>query len=425
LGCSSPCALAQFGVIEAFDIREVEMNGIKRIARIFIFVGSIVLLGGCNGADPVAVIQPAADVHCEQARVWAGAAESDPLPEMASCGPASGWQGLAAGGWVTTDDDGEAWLDINGCQTIYLYQRSDLRKSSCSGASGSAVCSISGTSAYNNSCSSEVIIETPTSRVNLAGTWVAITYLEDLQLSLISVFDGAAFVEPVLEIEQGRLGDPIEVKANQFIFTAPDDRARNIADLPVREPISFDELGRIVTALQIEPWYERVFDQAITDEVLDQVSGLLDPSSGEPPDGVGGLEIWFEGGGAALEDLRVQEAVLRSVPYLDLIGELFPEQERAFIWDVGAASYEGNIELDQDKALVLLEEAGYSGDFFFLLIYSRGDKNINALAGSMVDWLSKVRIGVEQVEAGSPEEADKLINTFLDNGDAVIWLNTR
>ena len=125
------------------------------------------------------------------------------------------WHGLDAGGCVTTDDIGEAKLDIDGCMFIYVLQDSrQLVRRGCrkdAAISGNASCSVQGTSVYNNACAGEVIVQTPSAEIQLHGTWLAVTYLPNLELSLVQVYEGRARVLPVTDLEEYKL--------------APDDQA--------------------------------------------------------------------------------------------------------------------------------------------------------------------------------------------------------
>lgn len=186
------------------------------------------------------------------------------------------WHAVKEGARVRTDKQGEGWLRVRDCMTVYVFQKSEMMIAPCSKSeytSGSINCQLAGTSVYNNTCESRIkqIIETPTAEVTLEGTWVSVSYLPAHQLTLTMVFQGQASIRPVISMEGRRLGEPVVVKESQFWLSAPDDRRAAIADLPTavdaRQPQGFDRLPSLLDALGMNEWRDRIWKRAAEDKI--------------------------------------------------------------------------------------------------------------------------------------------------------------
>ena len=186
------------------------------------------------------------------------------------------WHAVKEGARVRTDAEGEGWLRVRDCMTVYVFQKSEMMIAPCSKSeytSGSINCQLAGTSVYNNSCESRIrqIIETPTAEVTLEGTWVSVTYLPAHQLTLTMVFQGQASIRPVIHMEGRKLGEPVVVKESQFWLSVPEDRRGEISDLPTaadaRQPQGFDRLQTLLDALGMNEWRDRIWKRAAEDKI--------------------------------------------------------------------------------------------------------------------------------------------------------------
>ena len=196
------------------------------------------------------------------------------------------WHKLEDGDHVSTDTGGEGLLNINGCMSIYVYRDSELMAAPCSKsehASGSVICSIAGTSAFNNSCRNKVTIQTDSAEILLHGTWVTVTYVPRRQLSLVTVEKGGATILPVKRTEGRVLADPIEVGEGQYCFTAPGERPQPIHGLPARPALRQAPLPAVGKELNLTPLSETIKKQAERDNVSPPV--ITAPTGGE--DGAG------------------------------------------------------------------------------------------------------------------------------------------
>jgi hypothetical protein len=245
--------------------RRQVMWGMVSAVIIIVVIGIALVAGG-----DIAVVQSDFRVKCEDEVVWAGAGDADPVPKLSD----DDWHDLPAGGLVKTDDDGQGIVQIKiddrECLKIYIFQRSRLQKAACPKSDytgGNVTCALEGTSVFNNLCASKVVIQTPSADLELEGTWVAVSYLPERQLTLVTVLEGQVIVLPVLDFESRGLGQPISVAEQEFLYTAPDAALEQVGDVPTRTSVSVDELGPVVEILDIEAWMERVREKARDDDV--------------------------------------------------------------------------------------------------------------------------------------------------------------
>jgi len=255
-----------------------------------------ILVAGCGPASPppdtitpppgtltpppgeiVVVTLPPSRVRRELPEVWAGPGEEPVLPRLED----EDWHALLDGGLVTTDGNGEGWVDISQedkkCMLIYIFQDSELRKAPCpkSDYTGRNVtCALAGTSVYNNSCAGEIIIQTPSAEIRLESTWVAVTYLPEQQLTVVMVFDAdeekvdKVTVWPVRQLDPRTLDEPpVEVVEEHFWFSTPGARADPVAGLEARVAHPFERLLPLVEALDLWAWIDRIKVRADDDNV--------------------------------------------------------------------------------------------------------------------------------------------------------------
>lgn len=375
-------------------------------------VGMLLAACGRGGATPTKVAELEADSQVRRASavVWAGPDNVSVLPRLDD----SAWHALSAGSLVTTDASGEGWISISDCMLIYVFQSSGLVKAACPKSDytgGNVTCAIEGTSVYNNDCAGQIIIQTLSAEVELQGTWLSVTYLPERQLTLVMVFEGEATVQPVLDFDARTLGNPIDVEEGHFWFTTPGDTGERVAGLDAREPHPFDRLPPLIDELDLAPWIDRIRVRADGDQV---------PFPEFPPSA--SAEVFLQGGGGALENEAVQQAVLRAVPWAGLTEELFPGQDVPVTTALPGVEIDAReVEHNPDLARELLTRAGFPNGFGLVLLYAPGDDEIAAMAGVVVDSLREVGI---QVKSGavSAAEAPDVLREIVLGGDAALWL---
>jgi len=219
--------------------------------------------------------------------VWAGSSSGGAMPPQLTDGA---WHNLGSGDRVTTDGSGEACLDFEGCMLIYLFRDgSNLVKSGCSRSSrsgGNVTCAIEGTGVYNNSCATQVVVETDSATITLNGTWLVVTYLPRWQLTLVLVSEGQADVQPVRDVGTRTMASSIQVAGQHFVFTAPDSMLNAIegtAGLNARQAYSYDEFAAFIQGLQERTGESRLESWMASAQERARLDGVSFPSAETSP----------------------------------------------------------------------------------------------------------------------------------------------
>ncbi len=222
------------------------------------------------GASPSAKNSSNSTVRRVDANVMAG--ENAPLPLLADNSP----HDLAPRTQVNTDPNGEARLELAGCEAVYLFQLSQMTYASCSkseAVGGGVNCLQGGTAVYNSECAGRIeqVIQTPTANVTPKGTWLVVTYLPDKQLTIVVVLKGAAEVRPVTDMESRTLGEPILVQENQFTLTVPERQAdqQDYDAASLRKPKPLSDAPTQLNQY-LKPWLSRIKKHAEEDKLARQ-----------------------------------------------------------------------------------------------------------------------------------------------------------
>jgi hypothetical protein len=200
------------------------------------------------------------------------------------------WHELFGVRMVTTDNSGQAQLRGPDCDWAFVYQNSGLKLSPCSKGGGTGDCAVG--AVLSSDC--DISIRTMPADVHKIGTWVAVIYLEESQVTLVIVGEGAASVIPATELEfelvdrermefevfTRELGEEIPVKVEnrepRLLYTASDqrlDELRQFGELPpAREPLGMEALPPLRETLgQLDPilnlWVEEIQKQAAQDDI--------------------------------------------------------------------------------------------------------------------------------------------------------------
>ncbi|MGI8783011.1 MAG: hypothetical protein ACR2L2_05095 [Acidobacteriota bacterium] len=248
-----------------------------------------------DSAPTTAVVPPSkVRRHLAQVAVVTAGAPSELVDDA--------WHEIADETRVSTDAHGEGVLKLSGCLDIYLFQASGLVKAPCPRSalkSRNILCALRGTSAIYNSCAEKVVIETASAEIELQGTWLSVTYLPERQASVIALFDGRAPVRPVLNSAERTLGEPSEVAAGQFWFSAPDGISQPVAGLAARQSHPLERFPAVIQELRLEPWIDRIRQRAKADKISfpelpsgppDLVITALE-ITGDPVESAGGVEL--------------------------------------------------------------------------------------------------------------------------------------
>lgn len=201
------------------------------------------------------------------------------------------WHDLYSGDRIATDANGEAEVNIQNCMRVYVFRDSQLIRSACpkvASQSGNAYCAQAGTSLFNNSCANRLTIQTESAEITVEGTYFSITYLPAQELTFLLVFKGKVRVRPIANGEPS--GEPVEVAEGQFLITVPEEKRTLVSQLDPSllsgKPASLDRFREAVVTLKLQPWMQKIFEQARADQirlVIPSPNGSVVPS----PNGAG------------------------------------------------------------------------------------------------------------------------------------------
>jgi len=162
------------------------------------------------------------------------------------------WHKLPPYSEITTDDAGEGELRIAGCMLVHIFRQSGLTTAPCSKErymSGSIICALAGVITFNKWCNDKVIIETSSARMELEGTWVAVTHSPKERVTVTIVLEGKARIWAMENKEV--IGEPVNVEKGQFWFNGPGKEPGNVSGVSARQPQSLKQLPAVTKALQI------------------------------------------------------------------------------------------------------------------------------------------------------------------------------
>lgn len=217
----------------------MKVRSLFRGAVLWAVLAVVGLMQGCGPQSTgVAVITPDSQVRRLSPAVFAGS--SQPLPELTGSSPVS----LAAGGMVSTDNKGEAEVKIQGCLTLYVYQKGSLTRSTCRKSdvtSGLGVCSTDGMTGVVNQCLSKIDIQTPSASAQSSSTWYTVIYLPEEQLTIVQVMEGEVTVRPLIDPAADEWPEGQGLGGPALWFTAPGPDAPVINGLPGRQALPLED----------------------------------------------------------------------------------------------------------------------------------------------------------------------------------------
>lgn len=375
--------------------------------------------GGTSGptstvVDEVVVLsEDNGEVGCAIAEVGIGGPNATTLNAIGDCGePIPSWEALAKNGRISTDNDGEAQIRIDKdemCGLLYVFRDSDLVVSSCPEQSSGSACVQQGSIAFSNSCSGVLTVQTPSATVKLVGTWVAVSYIPETDLTLASTFEGSVEVTP-----RDAPDVPTFVEEGSFYYTTGGNEISDIVGIPSREAIDVAALPDFIAATQLEADYVGVFDRAIIDGVL-------------PPPLFGFDYVNIRGGGELFEDEALANAFVTAIDWQTQVPELDLGNSGSIQALLGAEPGISLLEIsyDLDRSLATFEEAGFDGRSVVILYETAEADAVGALltSGGGLEPMAGV-FSFELVEAESSLEARQLYADLIAEGLDVFWISS-
>jgi len=353
------------------------------------------------------------DVSCAIGRAWAGDRLESPIPALPQCGsPAPPTRRVSAGGLVVTDACGQATV-TSACGTIYVFHDSTLTFSRCdrqTAVTGNA-CLADGAIAWDNTCSGDrAAIATPSASLTLSGTWMSAVYLAERDLALFAVLDGEGGATAI--DEQGApVDDRDAVRKGEFWFSSPGSDPPRVAGLEPRTAYAMEDLPRVARELRLDTWFAAIRRQAEASRV--DIGVIPDIPA-----------INLRGRGGPLDDRRVQDAVLLTTDWFDIVNELFPNGEGRIVSLIGSEGPPFDIrdmETDVERAQQLLKDAGAEG--FSVTVIADDAPGLGALVDFYSGTLEDIGLSAD-VRILDTAGAVEVYGELVERGEPTLWFAT-
>jgi hypothetical protein len=272
--------------------------------------------------------------------------------------------------------DGSVWVFDNSTLSVWTCtKKAETEKES--------FCDEEGSAAFNINCSARFdIVDTPSAQVNIKATAFTVSFLPDRQLTLVTVLRGVVEVTPVRNLDAQDFAKPVPVGQGYFLYTMPGKESPEIARIQARTAQPLYKLPALVYELGIRDWMDDITRWGEMEQLLDPTWPFL------------GVTIDFDGG--QLADPRVQEAFVTAIDQDAVLGRAFPDQEVGLTAVIdGEPRDASTIPYAPEKALALLEEAGYKHGQLVMIIFPGEDDQRATVAKLVAGDLSRIGIEIE------------------------------
>lgn len=400
----------------------MKARSLLRDAVLWAVLAVMGLMQGCGPQSTgVAVITPDSQVRRLSPAVFAGS--SQPLPELTGSSPLS----LAAGGMVSTDNKGEAEVKIQGCLTLYVYQKGSLTRSTCrksDAASGLGVCSTDGMTGVINQCLNKIDIQTPSASAQSNSTWYTVIYLPEDQLTIVQVMEGEVTVRPVIDPASDEWPEAQVLGSQSLWFTAPGPDAPVINGLTGRQALPLEDWQILRPALierypDLDMWMAAARQTAQRENLV--FPEYLVSRTGEVNTRFVG-QLWA--------DDRIQRAMETGVDWKGIVQRVWPQinvfpslliHQDTYIFDAR------EVVFNRDESLKLLADAEFWQSAPTITIIAREeDPNAVLFANELHSALVDLDIRpLLQIASGS--DFVKIADFLLQNPDTdspYIWVET-
>jgi hypothetical protein len=246
-----------------------------------------------------------------------------------------------------------------------------------------ATCQQEGDAVYKE-CKNHVEM-TPSGEVRVRGSWVEITYISNLQMTLVIVLEGQATVQPVLVAETYKLGSPVAVLPGQFFYTSPDNRAISFSGVPARSAVPLQQLRLLIEKLQLQDRMKWIGSLAIRDKL--EFSELIERD-----------DIFLRGVNPTLLSAAGRDAILHGVRWEDMIRQGFGDPNPLLHIEIGdvVIADARTITYDPRAARANMDTLA-NKTTTLLLYYPRDDKELAGLAKNLASSLAELGFKVELV----------------------------
>jgi hypothetical protein len=404
-----------------------------------LLTGMTCFIACTNGTDVVEV-QIDAEVKRATPVAWAGVPDSasGTIPKLTDYS----WHDLPQGGLVTTDDAGEAVLNLDGgCMFIYVFKKSSLYEeaqlidSPCDEpamSSNNWICAAEGSTLYIKTCGPLTTIKTVSGdEVSLEGTAVAVTYFPDRELTLFVTLEGVAQVMPRPDGETTT--EPF-VLENGFIFFVPPQaedlqqigelQAGTVYELAAMGAFDNNEsfvaqLGQLTSTPDLSSWFARTTIRAREENVI-----VPPEFPSLPDDGASVLEervFQVNLSNHFAENPALAGVMLQGLEWTIVTDNVNGLEGAGVLlrFENGRVEDSRTFTTDPDAAFALIEEQGGIQEEI-VIVFPDGNEQMMQFSELLVSYFSEFGIKASMI---APPFADyqQLVSQQLAAGLPVIW----
>ncbi len=364
----------------------------------------------------VAVVKVNSQVQRLVSSVFAG--QTQPLAEVLT----NDLVDLQADSQVTTDKNGQAEIQIQGCLKLFLFQSAGLTRQTCrkeDSASGLGVCATAGLTGVLNDCLSSVDIQTPGSTVQTNGTWFTVLYLPDEKLSMVQVYEGAVSLHGVVDPQTGSLTGNSRLPAGELWFSVPGQETPVLGGIEGRSPVQLEVWQAMRPELiakhpEIDKWYESAQARA-------QAENLPFPSFLAPPTG----KVTVHVAGSAWKDTNLQKAFLATFPWTTMVQDLWLDSDVTAEVDFPQAVQADarGYAYDPNQASATYQSGDFYNAFGTITIgVSPDDYNGESFGGELQQYLGDVNIASQVTPMSQADIQAAVKQADAQPYGAFIWL---
>jgi len=323
------------------------------------------------------------------------------------------WRPFPNGSSLTTDNYGEAQLNLSNCSDfLYLFRDSqanyDLTYQACGkmeyGNLAGGVCVANGT-VLTQDCSLE--FTTGSGMITKQSSAFSLTYLPETETTILA------------------LGEPIIVPGGKFTFTMPDYRWQEIEGLKPRQSYPVIELPKLLPVYPIQEWMIDVYKTSPElnvqpDNWPKELGGDAESIPEMPVERVISLEL----SGSQVKDPGLQNALFSAIDWKVVQDKVGNELVYEVMVGTNTISPLAELSYNPNLARKALVERGYEDGFPILILVPEEDGELEALASVLAEHFKFIRLEPE-ISYVLFNEYELKVESIIQAGENVLIMRKR
>jgi hypothetical protein len=361
-------------------------------------------------------INVSSTVECLIQQVYSGMAE--PLDIMGL----NERKDLEADGMVTTDDIGEAQVEMTGCGNLWVFRDTQLEKATCRKSAyetNLTYCLSGGMVGVQHDCLLKMTVQTPKISVETGGTRFTVTYFPEDEVSLVIALDGALQVQSFANLDAGV--PPVTMTGSVW-FDDP------LGRYPLLQPYND-------TPIDFQFWRDTPdFDVLRTPQLMDWLSRTqfrfneVDPGFLLPTDLIEGWSLVGEPGFHFSGDLftspEVWQAVETGIPWSTVWTQIQPDQaiQPQLISPEMGTVYAYSLTYNIDQAQIELRRAvPDEGARTVVILIPANNPRLQASAKILTEYLASLGFRPDTMEIDWVN-LQAVIQRLNKAGTSTVWI---